>query len=179
MEFAPKLRTAATLGLLTILLLLGLVWGWTQLTQPLPGLAGPSSAPADPCTVRTLTKGTRLTPEQVTVSVFNAGETDGLATRTIDQLAVRGFAPGATGNAPGTAAVDTVQIWSNEPRNPAVRLVASNLGGSVEVVPPTGAPLGVGVVVVVGDDFRRVVRGDDSTRVRSDASVCVPNQSPN
>jgi hypothetical protein len=171
---SPKLRSAITLVVLIIVLLLGLVWGWTRLVEPLPGLSGDPDEPLEPaCSVRTVAKGERVAPDQVTVSVFNAGTTDGLATKTMEQLQRRGFAPGETGNAP-QANVDRVEVWAEETRNAAVRLVTSYLGRSVKVRTPKGEALGVGVVVVVGDDFRRVRPGDRFVRARGEIEICSP-----
>ncbi len=172
----PKLRSAITLGVLIIVLLLGLVWGWTKLVEPLPGLSGdPDEPPEAACSVRTFAKGERVHPDEVTVSVFNAGTTDGLATKTMEQLQTRGFAPGETGNVSSGPDVDRVQVWAEDARNPAVRLVSSYLGRSVKVVNPKGEALGVGVIVVIGDDFRRVRHGARSVKARADAEVCSPN----
>ena len=172
----PKLRSAITLGVLIIVLLLGMVWGWTKLVEPLPGLSGdPDEPPEAACTVRIVAKGERVQPDEVTVSVFNAGTTDGLATKTMEQLQTRGFAPGETGNAPNATDVNRVEVWAEHARNPAVLLVASYLGRSAKVVNPKGEALGVGVVVVVGDDFRRVRHGARFVASRVDAEVCSPN----
>jgi len=176
MDLQPRLRSAITLVVLTIILLLGLVWGWTKMTEPVPSLSGGGpTAPVEVCTVRTVAKGTKVTAAAVTVSVFNAGNKDGLATRTMDQLEARGFAPGEKGNAPATASVKNVQIWADDPRNPAVRLVRSQLGRSVKVVAPRGAPLGVGVVVVVGDGFNKLVTGLRFVRAPAAVQICSPN----
>jgi hypothetical protein len=172
----PRLRSAITLGVLIIVMLLGLVWGWTKLVAPLPGLSGdPDEDLEAACSVRTVAKGEKVQPDEVTVSVFNAGTTDGLATKTMEQFQTRGFAPGETGNAPRATEVNRVEVWAEHPRNPAVRLVASYLGRSVKVVNPKGEALGLGVVVVVGDDFRRVTRGARFVTSRVDAEVCSPN----
>ena len=172
---APKLRSAITLGVLIMVLLLGLVWGWTKLVEPLPGLSGdPDETPEAACSVRSVAKGEKVDPGEVTVSVFNAGTTDGLATKTMEQLATHGFAPGETGNA-SSANVDRVEVWAEDARNPAVRLVTSYLGRSAKVVTPEGDSLGVGVVVVVGDNFRRVRPGRTFVRARDDVEVCSPN----
>jgi hypothetical protein len=176
MDLAPKLRSAITLGVLTILLLLGLVWGWTKLTEPLPGLSGSTDeTQIAACSERTVAKGERVDIDEVTVSVYNAGTTDGLATKTLQKLETRGFAPGETGNAPSGTEVKKVQIWADDPKNPAVRLVSSHLGKSVKVVAPTGDPLGVGVVVVVGDNFTTLSQGAKFVKARTDAEVCSPN----
>jgi hypothetical protein len=175
----PKLRTAITLGALTLLLLAGLVWGWSRLTQPLPSLSGESEAgPAEACTVRKVAQGERLRPPAVTVSVFNASATDGLATRTLKQLEARGFAAGTTGNAPTGTRVDAVQIWADDPGNPAVQLVRAQLGKSVKVVSPDRDPIAAGVAVVVGDDFTRVVKGIGSVVAEADAEICGPAETP-
>ena len=173
MEIGPKLRTITTLVVLTILLLLGLVWGWTSLTKPLPALSGDEPEPAAVCTPQTLEKGSRLSVGQVTVSVFNAGVTDGLATRTIDQFSKKGFTAGDKGNAPGTANVTRVQVWADDRSDPAVQLVLRHLGKGVKVSPVQGEPLGPGIVVVVGDDFGKVLRGPKSLKVRKDSEVCI------
>ena len=172
----PKLRSAITLGVLIIVLVLGVLWGWTKLVEPLPGLSGdPDEDLEAACSVRTVAKGERVQPDEVTVSVYNAGTTDGLATRTMEQLQTRGFAPGETGNAPRGTDVNKVEVWAEHARNPAVRLVTDYLGRSVKVVNPKGRALGLGVVVVVGDDFRRVTHGARSVTSRVDAEVCSPN----
>ena len=171
----PKVRSAITLVVLIILLLVGLAWGWSKLVEPLPGLSGdPDEPPEAACSTRTVAKGGRVDPDEVTVSVFNAGTTDGLATRTMERLQIREFAPGITGNAPSDVDVDKVQIWADDARNPAVRLVGSYLGRSVKVVKPKGEPLGLGVVVVVGDEFGRLNRGARFAIARTDAEVCSP-----
>ena len=172
----PKLRSAITLGVLIIVLLLGLLWGWTKLVEPLPGLSGDPDEPLEAaCSVRAVAKGEKVDPDEVTVSVFNAGTTDGLATKTMEQLQSSEFAPGETGNAPRGSDVNKVEVWAEDARNPAVRLVTSYLGRSAKVVTPEGEALGVGVVVVVGDDFRRVRPGRRFVRARDDVEVCSPN----
>ena len=172
----PKLRSAITLGVLIIVLLLGLVWGWTKLVEPLPGLSGdPDEAPEAACSVRTVAKGEKVHPDEVTVSVFNAGTTDGLATKTMEQLQTRGFAPGETGNAPSATDVTGSRSGRRTPGTLLSDWSASYLGRSVKVVNPKGEALGLGVVVVVGDDFRRVRHGARFVRARADAEVCSPN----
>jgi hypothetical protein len=176
MDLRPKLRSAITLGVLTIMLLLGLVWGWTKMTEPLPGLSGSTGeTPIAACSVRTVAKGERVDINEVTISVYNAGTTNGLATKTMQKLENRGFAPGDTGNAPRGTEVKKVQIWADDPKNPAVKLVSSYLGRSVKVAAPTGDPLGVGIVVVVGDNFTSLRQGAKFVKARTDAEVCSPN----
>ena len=51
-------------------------------------------------------------------------------------------------------------------------LVASRLGRSVEVVRRDG--LGVGVTVVVGDEFEDLVAGKKAVVAEDDADICSP-----
>ena len=83
-----------------------------------------------------------------------------------------GFAEGMSGNAPDGKVAD-VAIWTDDPDNPAVQLVASRLGPDVEIDKRGDAP-GVGVTVVVGDDFTDIVKGRRAITAEADAQVCSP-----
>ena len=169
----PRLRAAATLGVLAILMLLAVAVGWAALTEPLPELTT-DDRPPPACVSRQVAAGERVEVSQVTVSVFNAGRTDGLASSTMADFLTRGFGRGQTGNAPPDVDVRRAQIWAPDPLNPAVRLVRSHLGRQATVVRPSRRPLGLGVVVVVGDDFRRLVKGLPAVRATRPARICVP-----
>ena len=108
----------------------------------------------------------------MTVSVYNASDTNGLAGRTMDVFGEAGFNQGDTANAPRNAQVTTAAIWTSTPENPDVLLVASRLGQSVDVVRRDG--LGVGVTVIVGDEFEDLVRGKKSMVAEDDADICSP-----
>ena len=94
-----RLRSAATLGVLVILCLLGILFGIRGLTQDLP---------TDPlvedtsqvCENRTLQDGAKIRAAEVTVSVYNAGRQAGLASRVLKQLQTRGFGAGETWSLP-------------------------------------------------------------------------------
>jgi len=165
------MRSASTLGLLSILLLLGLVWGWSSLTEPFPSLTT-GSTDTGPCSTHVVAAGEKVRRDQVTVSVFNAGTTEGLAGSTMEELVARGFGAGDTGNAPSDVRVRRAEIWATDPDDPAVRLVASAFQ-RVKVVDK--APLGVGVSVVVGDRVGHVVKGLPSVTALTDTTVCSPN----
>ena len=154
-----RTRTLVTLLVLTGIVLLSALWGWSQLTKPFPGKV---DQPA--CVYRTLTKGEKVFPQDVTVSVYNAGTRDGLAGRVMQSFTGAGFAEGQSGNATGVK-VPVVQIWTTEPKNPAVLLVASKLGKGVAVESRDG--LGAGVTVVVGDGFTKLVKGLRSVTAKS------------
>jgi hypothetical protein len=160
-------RSTATMAVLGVLLVVVAIWGWTAATKPFPG-----KADAPPCVDRTFAAGEKVYASQVTVSVFNASTRNGLAGRTMDLFTKQGFGEGDTGNAPRDAEVASAAIWTEEPKSPAVRLVASRLGRGVDVVRRKGS--GVGVTVVVGDDFTKLVRGDRVARARGESVVCGP-----
>jgi len=172
MGLEPRLRSAITLGVLCLMLLLGLVWGVNALTRPLPSLTT-TPEPTGPCSEVEVAKGEKVYRDQVTVSVFNASSREGLAGDTLEKLVARGFGAGETGNAPSGTRVAAAQIWTDDPENPAVRLVASHFGSDVKVVRHTG--LGVGVTVVVGNDLSDLRKGHPYATAQGDTTVCRPN----
>jgi LytR cell envelope-related transcriptional attenuator len=160
-------KTAATLSVLCVLLVIVGVWGFNTATEPFPGKTDPPI-----CVATSIDAGERVFPQQVTVSVYNASDRNGLAGRTIDLFTEDGFNQGVTGNAPRNARVRYAQIWTSTPEGPDVRLVATRLGRETEVVRREGA--GVGVTVVVGDDFEELARGKKAVVAEDDAEICSP-----
>ena len=162
-----RLRSFATLAVLGLVLVLAAVWGWSAATQPFPERAGPPV-----CVDREFERGEKVSRGDVTVSVHNAGTRVGLAGLTMNLLVDAGFAEGSEGNARGGRKVARAQIWTDEPRNPGVRLVASHLGKQVKVVKREhDAP---GVLVVVGDRFEDLAKGRRTVTARAPATVCGP-----
>ena len=164
MRQGPK--TAITLAVLAAMLAFAASWGWSAFTAPLPELA---EAPT--CVETPVEKGDTVTPEQVTVSVLNAGKRAGLASRTMTALADKGFNEGDNGNAPAKTPVDKAQIWTDDPQSPAVALVASWLG-RVRIVQRDIDQ--VGVVLVVGDKFRTLAKGKPSVTAAKGTTICSP-----
>lgn len=158
-------RSAITISALGLLLVLAALWGWSAATDPLP-----AKVDTPVCVQRSVAAGTKVFPQDVTVSVFNAGTREGLAGRTMQLLTDDGFAEGTKGNA--SARIDTAQIWTLDPESPAVQLVASRLGPGVDI--ERREPPGVGVAVVVGDDFEDLVEGKRSVVATTDATICSP-----
>lgn len=160
-------RTALTLATLGVVLVVAAAWGLSALTAPFPG-----KVELPTCVDTEVEKGERVFPEQVVVSVFNAGTREGLAGLTMKQLTDTGFVEGDRGNAPDKADVRRIEVWSSEPRNPAVQLVARQFGPPAAVV--RGKALGAGVVVVVGDRFRTLVKGPRKVVAVRDSTICGP-----
>jgi hypothetical protein len=162
----PAARSGLTLLVLAVLVVLAGLWGWSALTQPFPGKTTPPK-----CLPTTVQEGQKVFPGQVTVSVFNASDRNGLAGSTLAEFADAGFAAGSTGNAPAKARVVRAQIWTTTPRNPDVRLVARHLGPA-RVIHRDGP--GVGVTVLVGASYDGLVKGPSSVRAAKETQICSP-----
>jgi hypothetical protein len=157
------LRSALTLATLGLLVVAATLWGWSAFTEPFP-----EDEPVPICENATVAAGSEVRRDQVVVSVFNGSGRSGLAGATSAQLEERGFVAGDVGDSPQPAA--TTQIWSFDPTNPAVQLVQRQFKGA-EVVP--GDPIGVGIVVVLGEKFTSLRKKQvESVVAESDASIC-------
>ncbi|HEU4810684.1 MAG TPA: LytR C-terminal domain-containing protein [Nocardioides sp.] len=160
-------RTTATLAVLFCILLLAAVWGWSALTDPFPG-----KADLPTCVATSVPEGEKVYPDQVVVSVFNAGTREGLAGRTMQLFTDQGFVEGDSGNAPSNARVSTAEIWTDDPTSPAVLLIASRLGPNAKIV--RRDTTGAGVVVIVGDAFKDLREGRKSVKATEDSEICSP-----
>ena len=167
MQLVPSLKSALTLGVLGLILVLGVSWGFAQVTKPFPGKVDPPI-----CVDTSFPAGERIYPQDVTVSVLNASKREGLAGRTMAELMDDGFAEGETRNAPDKTRVPRVEIWTTDADNPAVLLVRSRLGQAEVIEKPD--PGAAGIVVVVGDEFEDTFEGRRSIRTDTDVVVCGP-----
>lgn len=167
MNLLPSLKSALTLGVLALLLILGVSWGFAQITEPFPGKVDPPI-----CVDTSFPAGERIYPQDVTVSVLNASKREGLAGRTMAELVADGFHEGQTRNAPDKTPVTRVEIWTTDKDNPAVLLVRSRLGQAEVLEKPD--PGAAGIVVVVGDDFEETFEGRPSIVTDVDIVVCGP-----
>ncbi|MEX0427944.1 LytR C-terminal domain-containing protein [Nocardioides sp. DS6] len=163
---ASGLRTLVVLACVAVVLVIAAAWGWHAMTRPFPG-----KADAATCVDTTVHRGEQIFPAQVVVTVLNASRREGLAGRTISALTDQGFSAAGSGNAPGKSGVKRVQIWTTDPSNPAVRLVASWLHRPTIVKKATTHP---GVVVVVGQGFSEVSGGRKQVKVAHDTTICSP-----
>jgi hypothetical protein len=167
-RLTARLRTAITLAALAVLMLLGVTWGWAQMTKPFPG-----KVDAPVCVDTAYRAGDELFVQDVTVSVLNASSREGLAGRTLADLEDVGFAGGQTANAPeGTVVSTPAEIWVDDVESPAAKLLRARLG-KVPVVahPEVGY---AGIIVVVGDSFGELREGPQSVILAADAVVCSP-----
>lgn len=160
------LRTMVVLAVVAVGLVLAAAWGWHEMTRPFPG-----KADAAVCVDTDIAAGDKVFPAQVVVTVLNASRREGLAGRTISALTDEGFAAAGSGNAPKNSSVKRVQIWTTDPTNPAVQLVASWLHGPTIVKRATTHP---GVVVVVGEGFGEVSGGRKQVKATREATICSP-----
>ena len=160
-------RTAITISVLGLVLVVAAVWGWSAATDPLPDKVDTAI-----CVDRTVAEGDKVFPQDVTVSVYNAGNRVGLAGRVMQELTDAGFHEGTSGNAAPTVRVPVAQVWTLEPQDPDVLLVASRLGDDVDVL--RREPVGFGVTVVVGDGFTEVQDGRKAVVASADATICSP-----
>lgn len=162
--------SAITLGVLAMLCVLGLVFGFQALTADLeddPLVAEPAPA----CEPATLRKGARVRPADVVVSVFNAGTSSGQASRTMARLVERGFVSGDSGNAPRDTGIVRAQVWVDGRVNPAARLVASHLGPDTPIK-VNRDPLGPGIMVLVGNELDQLPKGKKLTRAGERVEIC-------
>lgn len=162
---SESLRTTATLLGLALLVVVAAAWGWSAATEPLP-----AKVDSPVCVSTPVAAGAKVHPQQVTVSVYNAGRRAGLAGRTMGLLTDQGFAEGSAANAP-TAKVANVEIWTTDPKSPAVKLVAGYLP-KVKVRDKEGP--GPGITIVVGDRFEKLGKGSRSVVAADDATICSP-----
>lgn len=164
-----RTQSLVTLSALAALTLLAAVVGFAALTAPFP------TAEDQPvCVTTQIAADQEVFPEQVTISVYNASNRNGLASSTLNDLVERGFIGAGSGNAPGDTRVKGVQIWADNAKNPAVALVKGQFRNA-KVVP--GSELGPGVVVVVGTgkvSLRASGKAPVSTKSKSPSVICSP-----
>lgn len=162
-----SLKSLLTMAVLLGLLVGGAVWGWTAFTEPLPTTEEPPV-----CEDTTVAAGSKLIPDQVTISVYNASTRAGLASRTMGLLTSQGFGQGQMGNAPAGTDVAVAEVWADDVNSPAALLVRTYLGKRVEI--QQRASLGPGVTVIVGPDFEALAKGKPAVKVAQDATICSP-----
>ncbi len=125
----------------------GGIVGWNLLTAK----ADPVAEPA--CTERRVETGEALTPNLVQVNVLNASGRAGLANRVSINLQRYGFLEGGIENSESKIPVDHVAIFTDDPEDPMVQLVAQQFQVAPQIVAPDVAIDSKGVTVVVGPSY--------------------------
>lgn len=175
---SQRIKTGITLSVLLVLLLVGAAVGWAKLTEPVPDRE--QQAVEGPCEDVPVGKGVDVRVGMVTVSVYNAGTRSGLATNTLRRLTNRGFGKGNSGNADREISIKRAQVWTTDKRDPAALLVRRHLGlqRTPLVVKPEGQLQGVGVMVVVGNNFDKLAQGKRKVTSQIATTVCSPIPEP-
>ena len=151
-----RLLTGATLAGLVVVVCVMAVWGYHAATAPIEDdAATPSASSTLTCAPEDQTVTKYVRRDDVTVSVYNAGQRSGLARDTMGLFERAGFKAGAVGNAPDDLKVDRAVVYSTKDDDPAAELVARALGKKTQVV-HADEDLGPGVDVVIGDKFKRL-----------------------
>ena len=163
---ARAFRTSATLLVLCGLVIVFALWGWHAATAPWPAKV---DSPA--CVDRTVKAGERVSPVDVTVSVLNASQREGLARLTLDALGRHHFAMASQGNAPKGTDVADAEIWTDDPTSPAAELVQSWIPGSKIVQHRPATP---GITVVLGQQFTHIGGGAKAVKATDDTTICSP-----
>jgi len=148
-----RLTTAITLVVLLLVLAGMAVVGYRQLTAPLPG--GPSASPT--CSGAEKEVQGFIKRGQVQVSIFNASTRSGLAAETLGKVEQAGFVAGNAGNAPRSAQVRRVIVWTSDQNDPKAKLVAKAFGPRTGIR-VTRTDLGPGVDVLLGDRYKGMDR---------------------
>lgn len=172
----PRISTAtATLLSLVVILVVGVIWGFSALTAPFGDSATGTDAAADDgaaCPAKAAA-GRAVRPREVVVSVLNAGTRRGRAAEIMGQLADQGFRQGVIGNAPAGVEVGLAEVWTSRPTAAATRLVRSTLPSSTRVRPVPAGVEGKGVILVVGDGLGALSPASTSITALTAAPACA------
>lgn len=159
------LATPALLIGLLIFLIWGANLGWNALTAPLP------SPPPTPCVNQQVST---ITPNQVTVLVYNGGFTSGLGSKVGQALKTAGFEVAKTANT--KERITKTIIRSGENNTDAAKLVASYL---IDPTLETDSRVDGTVDVLVGSDFAGLTEsGLTEVPVESGTICLAPSPSP-
>ena len=160
-QFWSDYKSPITLLILLILLFAGAWWGYRNVMSPLPK--------PDPIPCVSETVGAELGASKVTVRVYNAGETTGLATRIGRTLSAKGFIVKTKDNIDQDVTKALI-IGSNE-NDPEVKLVAGFFinpeirgDGRIDHI----------VDIIVGNDFEGMNTEAPVTVPVEGGVVCLP-----
>ena len=165
-----RITTAVTLLVLLAILCAMAVYGFRELTAPLPGVPSANET----CSEDEKQIQEFLKRREVQVSVFNAGSRDGFAGATLEAAEEAGFLAGNAGNAPRSEEVRRAVVWTTKPDDPAAKLVAQAFGRRTQVE-VTKTDLGPGIDVLVGNRFRGIdAKAPKRIRLPAPVETCIP-----
>ncbi|MGI9085016.1 MAG: LytR C-terminal domain-containing protein [Aeromicrobium sp.] len=127
---------------------------------------------APTCENRTVAEGEKLTSNLVTVNVYNASQRSGLANRVSINLQRRGFQSGTVANSTSEIKPDAIAVLTDDRDDPRVKLVAQQFK-DVEYSEPD-IDVTEGVTVIVGDDYKDLVKAPQEVESDRSITVCVP-----
>lgn len=162
-----RTHPGATIFVSVILFGVGLFVGFKLLTA-----SADTFDEAPTCENRTVAEGEKLTSNLVTVNVYNASQRAGLANRVGINLQRRGFLAGTVANSASEVKPRGVAILTDDRDDPRVKLVAKQFDGVKYVEPDINAP--EGVTVIVGDDYKDLVKAPRDIKSDRSITVCVP-----
>jgi hypothetical protein len=156
-------KTPLTLIILLVILVGGFLWGWKQVTAPIP------TTPPAPCVTTKLANST-LQSKQVTVRLYNSGSVAGRATKIATDLKTRGFTVSTIANT--DTPVNKTTIIGSKTDNPEVKLVA---GMFKDVVIKADGRVDNTVDVIVGDTYGGF-NDNGATSIKVSSGVaCIPS----
>jgi hypothetical protein len=167
----PRVRRRRNVrGPVTLLVLLALLGGaaWygatTVLGQRNTVVVGPPV-----CKTTKGAVGQKVTTKQVTVNVYNAGRTRGLAQRTAAALRTRGFNVATVANAPTGITAKKVRVRAAAKSGQA-QLVAAQVKGPTLVIDKTKDST---IDLVLGTDFTKLrKKAPESITIPGGVTVC-------
>lgn len=171
-------RGLVSLTALVVLFVFGIIVGFRLATAPVPELHLRNDDAEPTCKNITLKPGSKLSREQVTVDVYNAGSISGLASQTQRRLTRFGYQRGVIGNADDLdVSARNVTLIADRPGGAMANLLRSQFRGKVRVVKgETSTSTSIGVVV--GDRFVGLNRKSrSSVPVSKSLDICVPIES--
>lgn len=161
-----KLKTPLTLIILLVILFVGFMWGWKQVTAPMP------TTPPDPCVNQPVKNG-RLTADLVTVRIYNSGNVSGRATKIATDLRAKGFRVTSVSNK--EPLIEKTTITGSSENNPEVKLVA---GFFADAEIKADGRVDNSVDVVVGNTYGGFNAKAATSIAVEGTQVCLPSPTP-
>lgn len=156
------IRTPVTLIVLLAALVYAAYWGYTNVIAPVP------PPPPTPCVQQTLPKG-QLATSQVSVKVFNGGNSRGLAANVSRSLRGKGFKVSGTANT--IEKIDETVIVGAGENDPEVQLTKRFFKGAT--VRADGRA-DHSVDVLVGNKYGGFNKSAKTTLAVESGTVCLP-----